>query len=259
MSFFYAPIILLWRHRRLLWRTVRSDMRARYAGSALGLAWMALYPLLFLALYTSALSARTGMAAGPAKAIFVFCGLIPFLGFAESLAGGTASVTSNAQLIKNTLYPIELIPVKSVIVAQGTCIVGTLVLLVGVGVVGKLTWYAPLVIVVWLLQLLLTVGVVWIFACVNTFLRDLQNTVSILILMLMIASPIAYTIDEVPEKMRVILAFNPLYYTITSYQDCLYLGRFPRTLWALALLSVGTFLVGAWFFRRLKTVLADNV
>ena len=258
MSFFYAPVLLLWRHRRLLWRTACSDIRARYAGSALGLVWTALYPLLFLALYTAALSARTGTDAG-SRAILIFCGLIPFLGFAESLAGGTASVTSNAHLIKNTLYPIELIPVKSVIVGQCTCVVGTLLLLAGVGYVGKLTWYAPLVVVVWLLQLIMTIGIVWIFASLNTFLRDLQNTVSILILMLMIASPIAYTIDQVPEKMRAILACNPLYYTITSYQDCLYLGRFPRTLWILALISAGTFLVGAWFFRRLKMVLADNV
>src|SRR5262245_8799959 len=51
MSFLTEPFSLLWRHRRLLIQTTRNDIRARYAGSVLGLAWLVFFPLMFLGVY----------------------------------------------------------------------------------------------------------------------------------------------------------------------------------------------------------------
>jgi lipopolysaccharide transport system permease protein len=95
----------------------------------------------------------------------------------------------------------------------------------------------------------------------NVYLRDLQNIVVILTLVLMMISPIAYTADMVPSNLRPLLGLNPLYYMIVSYQDCLMLGRFPRegVLWVLMGLSGLSFWGGHWFFSRMKGVFSDNV
>lgn len=256
---------MLWRQRLLLFQTTRSDIQARYAGSALGLAWLFFYPLLFLGayavIYIFIFRVRFALFNTNEYVALIFCGLVPFLGFAEALSLGVSSVTSNANLIKNTLFTIELVPVKAVLASQCTQLVGTGMLLVAIALLGRLTSWSLLLPVVWLLQVGFTMGCIWILSSLNVYLRDLQNIVSILTLILMMISPIAYTVDMVPSNLQPFLGLNPLYYLIVAYQDCLMVGRFPRdgVLGILFVMSLGSFCSGYWFFSRMKRVFVDNV
>lgn len=265
MKYGLEPFILLWRHRNLLWQTTRNDIRARYAGSVLGLAWLVVYPMLFLGayafVYLFVFKVRYQLFSENEYVVLIFCGLIPFLGFAEALGMGVSSVTSNANLIKNTLFSIELVPVKTVLTSQSTQVVGTGLLLIALILINRLTVWSLLLPLIWGLQLMFTIGFIWFLACLNVYMRDLQQMVSIMTLILMMISPIAYTADMVPPQLRALLAINPLYYLITAYQDCLMHGRFPHdnVLVVLISMSLISFCGGYWFFTRLKMVFADNV
>ncbi|MBN1866080.1 ABC transporter permease [Candidatus Sumerlaeota bacterium] len=263
-----GPLCLLTKHRAMLCRTTWNEIKARYAGSILGLAWLVFYPLLFLGVYSVFIYILMGKRAGdlsdPAlidQVLLVFCGLIPFIGFAEGLAGGVVSVTQNANLIKNTLFPIELVPVKAVLVGQCTQVVGTAMLLVCLAVFGKLTIWVLVLPLVWLLQIALSVGVAWILSSLNVYFRDLQNIVGVVTLMLMLISPIAWKAVDIPASVLPWMMFNPLYYVIVACQQCLLLGRFPDPilLEVLGVLAVLVFFGGYAFFRRMKRVFADNV
>ena len=191
----------------------------------------------------------------------IFCGLIPFLGFSEALSAGVGSVTQNANLLKNTLFPIDLVPVKAVLVSQCTQVVGTGLLLITIILLGKLTWWALLLPLAWAGQVLFSVGLLWILSSLNVYFRDLQNVVSVAILFLMMTSPIAYTADMVPHSLQPFLKLNPLYYLITCYQDCLMIGQFPRggVLWAWLGIAAAFFCGGYWFFGGMKTLFVDNI
>lgn len=271
-GFLARPLALIWRHRTLLRRTAWNDIKARYAGSVLGLLWLVLFPLLFLSiyalLYLTVYRVKFNLGNSEEYVVFIFCGLIPFIGFSEALAIGTSSVTGNANLIKNTLFPIELIPVRAVLTSQCTQVVGTGMLLVAVGWMGHLTAWAWLLPVIWLLQILFTIGLIWILSSLNVYFRDLQNIVSIMTLMLMMISPIAWTVEMVPKELRAYMGINPLYYLIISYQESLMGatqglvgGHFPRNgvFWGLLIMGLGFFYVGFWFFSRMKRLFADNV
>ncbi len=259
-----APVRAIWRHRRLLARTATSDLRSRYAGSALGITWLVLYPLLMLGAY-AAVQARVNVQQGASMTEFillVFCGLVPFLGFAEALALGTTSVTGNASLIKNTLFPIEMVPVKAVFVSQAAQLVGTGILLAALSIFGKLTVFALLLPVVFGLQLAMTIGVIWIASSLNVFVRDLQQIVGLVTLVLMLISPIGFASDSsAAESLRWLLLPNPLAYAMFCYQDCLVLGRLPSlaNFVPFAAFSAVMFFGGFWFFGRLKRVMTDNV
>ena len=266
MKFFIEPFRLIWRHRWILKQTVATDLRIRYAGLALGLSWMFFYPLLFLGVYALVYNYifRVGsesIGTGMAYVLFIFCGLVPFLGFAESVTGGTSSIITNSKLIRNTLFPVELLPVKAVLVAQGTQVVGTVLLLVALGIAGRLTPWALLLPVLWLLQLMLTIGIAWILSSSCVLLRDLQHAVSLMLLMLMMLSPIAYTADMVPPLLGRLLWLNPLYPIIVSYQDALFKGQCPHVgVLALLLgLACVLFCGGLAYFHRLKRVFVENV
>jgi len=265
MKLLAEPWTLLWRRRGLLLRTAYNDLRARHAGSLLGLAWVPVYPLLLLgcyaAVYVYVFNVRFQLFNSSEYVLLIFCGLIPFLGFSEALGYGVGSVTANTGLIKNTLFPIEMVPVKAVLLGQPTQLTGLVLLLVATAIMGRISVWALMVPAIWVMQMLFTMGVVWILSSLNVYVRDLQSVVSVITLMLMMISPIAYPVEAVPAGLRPFLSLNPLFYIIMAYQDALVLKRAsaPGSLAILATISLVTFYVGYWFFSRLKRAFTDNV
>lgn len=260
------PFALLWKHRRMLFQTTRNELRARYAGSALGLAWLVVYPLLLLGAYASVFvfvlnREPVGLESPIQHVALIFAGLIPFLGFAESLGSGAASVASAPNLIKNTLFPIELVPVKSVLVSQAVQVVGTVILVLALPFLGKLSVWILLVPLIWVLQLMFTIGLIWIVSSASVYLRDIPQIITIVTLMLMMASPIASAARLIEGPLAAISLFNPLYYIIACQQDCMIFGQAPpaHAFFGLCVMGFGMFFLGHWFFDRMKLVLVDNV
>src|SRR5467141_3590678 len=128
-----SALQLLLRYRRILYATTLVEIRSRYIGTAFGLSWAILYPFLFLGLYASVyaliLQVRLEQHTPFEYVLLIFSGLIPFIGFSEVLSGSANSVVSNKHLIKNTMFPIELVPVRSVIASSLSMTVGLVGLL----------------------------------------------------------------------------------------------------------------------------------
>ncbi|MGE5661232.1 MAG: ABC transporter permease, partial [Ignavibacteriales bacterium] len=196
------PFHLIYKYKNLLWQTTKNDIRTRFAGSILGLSWLLIYPLLMLGAYALVYlyiyKVKFHLFDTSEYVVLIFCGLIPFIGFSEALSLGVGSVVSNANLMKNTLFPIELVPVKSVFVSQCTQIIGMIMLLIVLGLLDKWTIWLPFFILIWIFQLLFSIGLIWILSSINVFVRDLQSVVSVVIILIMLISPIAYTEDMVP-------------------------------------------------------------
>ena len=169
----FPAIAIIRTHYRLLWRTTVSDVKARYAGSLLGLGWLLLFPLLLLGcyaiIYVFVFQVKTPQLTTYEYVAMIFCGLVPFLTFADALGNGVSSVTANSNLIRNTLFPIDLIPVKAVLASQSIQAAGLLLLLPLLFSLGKLGVWSSLIIVVWLSQLLFTIGLIWILSSLNVY------------------------------------------------------------------------------------------
>jgi lipopolysaccharide transport system permease protein len=258
-----APFALLAGHRHMLAATTLNDIRARFAGSVLGLTWLIVYPLLLLSAYAAVYLYiyKVRVAAPQEYVVLIFCGLIPFLGISEALGSGVGSITANAHLVKNTLFPIDLIPVKAALSAQCTQLGGTVLLLIALAALHKLSWFALWLVPIWMCQIAFTVGLLWILSSLNIYIRDLQNIISVIIMILMMITPIAYTPDMVPAGLRPFLRLNPLYYLISAYQECLMLGRTPHAgiIIPFAVMALVAFVAGHVFLSRLKLLFADNI
>ena len=256
---------LLWTHRRMLCATTLSDIRARHRGAVLGLVWLVVYPALFLSMYATVLvvilKVRVGILTTPEYILLIFCGLVPFLGFAEALGSGVNAVVGHAGLVKNTLFPIELAPAKVTLASHVTQTVGLAVLTALVVVTGRAGWHLWLVPAVFVLQLGMTLGIVWWLSALNVFFRDLTQLISVIILFLMLASPIGYTEDMIPEGLRALARLNPLYYLIGAYRELMLFDRLPPFgVWGpLVGLTLACFVSGHWVFSRLKPIFGDYV
>jgi len=258
------PLLMMWRYRHILFATTLTDIQGRFRGTVLGLLWSVLYPVLFLALYvvvyTMIFRIRAPGFGTTEYVLIIFCGLIPFLGFSEALGAGVTSVIANKGLIKNTLFPIELIPVKSVLASSVTMIVGLMLLFAALFWHGIVHWSQLAIPLILVLQLIFSIGLLWLLSAVNVFVQDLGQIIAIIILFLMLVSPIAYTHDMIPPELLPFMYPNPLYYLIMLYRDALFLGVLNfEMLLTFSLISIAMLFFGGFVFTRLKPIFADHV
>ncbi len=259
------PIYVIIKYRKILKATAGVDLKAKFAGSLLGTIWVFLYPMLLLMaysfIYIFVLQVRYGQMSEAEYVLLIFSGLIPFLGFTEGLSLSVVSVSSNSSLIKNTLFPVDIIPVKAVILSQSTQLVSFTLLFIALIIYGKLTVFAVFAVPVWFFQVIFGIGVGWVVSCLNVYLKDLQSMINLINMFLMMISPIAYTVDMIPSGLKPFLAINPLYYFISAYQSCLVMGRLPEisVMLTIILLSSVTFVFGFWFFDKMKQIFSDNI
>lgn len=264
-NIFLDPIKMIYRNRTMILQTSFNDIRSRYAGSLLGLAWTVIYPLLFLGCYASVYIFIFQVTYEGLNmyeyVVLIFCGLVPFIGFQDALASGTSCIVANASLMKNTMFPIELVPIKTILGVQTTQIAGTIMMVIALIAVGRASIYTPLVLVMWCLQLMFDIGLVWIVSSINVIARDLQNIIGIVILLLMMMSPIAFSVDRIPDMLKPFLKINPMYYIISAYQDVLIFQRAPRmaTFIPFLVMTIIIFFGGYQFFIKMKKVFIDNV
>lgn len=259
-----SPIKLIYDYRHTLYATTLNDVRGRYIGSTLGLAWMVLYPFLFLSIYavvfTVILRVRLEQYTSIDYVLMIFAGLIPFIGFSEALGASTSAVISNKGLLRNTMFPIDLIPVKAVLGASVTMSVGLVGLVLSLWISGRFFWVQFLIIPIFLLQLIFSIGVGWLISALTVFFRDLVHIIGVVIMFLMLVSPIGYTREMIPPGMKPLMAVNPLYYMIDVYRGVLFFGEVPvSSLLMLTVLAFGFYLLGFFFFNRLKPVFGEYV
>lgn len=252
-------------HRSLLWRIASNELRARYAGSHLGNIWVVLTPALLLVVYAltyvAILRIRLAGLSEWEYVIFIFSGLVPYLMTAEALVNGATSVIANKSVLNNTVFPIDLAPVKVVLNAQATMLTGMTVTLAGGALIGTLRWTVVLLPAIWFLNIVALIGVNWFISLLNVVFRDIQNFLTPLLMIMLIISPIAYTPEIVPDSLKPLIVLNPFAYFVVAYQQVIVLGIAPRPDHGLALLALAfvPFIAGSWFFARAKRVIVDYV
>lgn len=252
-------------HWRLLWRVTKHDLRQRYAGSQLGLGWAMLAPILVLAVYgvvyIEVFRIRVPNLSEAQYVFYVFAGLVPYLVCAEAISLGVTSVITNKAVLNNTVFPIDLTPIKPVLSTQVVMATGLTVVLAGAIATSELHATLVLLPLVWLLNIAWLMGVNWILSVLNVMFRDLQNVITVVLMATLVASPIAYTPDMVPSTLKPLLYLNPMAYFVIAYQQTIMLGEWPSPLrgTVLVVMSIVTFVLGAWFFARVKRVIVDYV
>jgi lipopolysaccharide transport system permease protein len=252
-------------HRRPLWRSTRTEIHGRYAGSLLGTTWIVLAPILLLAIYGVVYLAIYDIRAPDMSStrymLYIFAGLVPYLTTAESLTQGANSIATNRSLLTNTVFPIDLAPVRAVLAALPIALAGSAIILIGAAAAGTLHWTAALLPVVLALHVLALIGLNWFLSLVAVVVRDVLYVLTVVLVMLLVLSPIAYTPSMVPSGWKFVLAINPFAWFVLAYQKILILGTVPSgLLWAgLFGAGVGLFLAGDRFFTWLKRVAMDYV
>jgi len=260
----------LFRYRELFGSLFRRDLRAKYKGSVLGLAWSLANPVLLMLVYLLVFSVfwRAQPAKVPHYWLFLLCGLPAWVFFATSLQAASRSLLENANLIRKVRFPRQLVPLANVaaqLVAFAVMLTIVIVLsLIYEPAARDTVWLAiPLAVLV----VCLAAGVALAVASANAVFRDVEHIVAALLLPWFFLTPVLYSLDSVPGSAahpwleRLIHWGNFVTPAIVSLRDPLFFGKAPPvadTIY-LAVAAVVALGVGAFVFMRVDDRIAVEV
>ncbi|MCG7426866.1 ABC transporter permease [Helcobacillus sp. ACRRO] len=253
------------KERFLLRLLVKKELRVRYRGSVLGMAWSYVKPAAQFLVFFIALGVFLQLNRSmPAYAVYLFSGIVVINLFGEVFGNCTRSISSNAPLVSKIYLPSELFPWSSAVVAIIHFIPQLLVLTVGALVFGwrpGLTEAASFA-AGFAILVIFTVGLGMLAAALNAAFRDVENFVDLIIMIATWASPILYPISLVHKEMGdsilwSLYAHNPLTIVVELFHSAFWRG-YARTAHpspeAQAAIDIGSSVAGLWWFGLLTAI-----
>ena len=253
------------RSRALFANFLKRELTTRYLGSVTGLAWALLHPLALLAVYHFVFTTvfRTGGFAGRSFLLFVAVALWPWLAAQEALQRAVVSIGAYAGLIRKVAFPHELVVYASV---AGTLVLqfaGYLLVLAVLAAFGEPVRFEGLLVAVplWLVLGIAATGVALLLAALQVFIRDVEQILMPVLMILMYLTPILYPLSLVPVTLRPWVAANPFGWLVGRLRDALLDGNLALQ-WGDAVavaVALALFVLGRWTFRRLSPHFEDFV
>lgn len=221
----------IWRRRELLGMLTRRELKARYKDSALGFLWSLARPLTQLLIYYVVVGQFLGAARSIDNfAIYVFAGLTIYTLFSEIVASGTGSILANAGLVKKVYLPREVFPLATIGSSLFNFVIQLAILLVASLLVGTMRPDVSLLFAVGsvLLIIIYAGAFALVLSAANVYLRDIQYLVEVVLLLLMWASPIVYSIEQVssvlPPWALEIFIDNPITLSVLGFHMTFWSG-----------------------------------
>lgn len=267
-----APWRALAGHWGLFFQMLRQEILVSYARSVLGLYWIVLLPVFYVAVFIGVRFVALDKAghqwiqeqSAPQTTLWsafaLTMGLLVFWLASEILTRGPNGVRKHATLATEVKFPLEVLPWVLVGHSVFNFLIRFLLLVVAYLVLAGWPHAGFALMPAMVLPLLtLMVGVAYVFAAVGVFLSDLEYVIQILMTALLLLSGVIFPLAMVPEPFRSILYLNPIAFTIEQVRLVGLDGRSPDWFGLGVLLVVGMIVsgLGYWFFVRTRPRFSD--
>jgi lipopolysaccharide transport system permease protein len=258
----------LFRYRDLFFNLFRRELRVKYRGSALGLVWTLINPIVLMLGYWLLFSILLRAVSIEHYPLFVLSGLVTWMFFQQAVQMSCTSLLGHASLVKQVRFPRQLLPLSVV----ATNLVTMLVMLAVVLPLNLIfipetrsTFWAALPLFIPLAALV--TGFSILLASATVMFRDIEHLVVTVLLPWFILTPIFYTFDQLPgikDHPRIADALyygNPVAPFVEAIRDPLFFGEMPTLGDVTYVVAAATIalLVASLVFRRVDDQLAAQL
>lgn len=247
----------------LLYYFLKKDIKARYAGSGLGVLWTVLMPiiqiLLFWFVFSAVMRSRPYANSQIPYIYFLLSSFFFWLAFSEGLLRASSVIIENADMVKKVAFPNMVLPITVTLSGYIQHMVGFALFIVVYSITTSFSPIIILIIPVLFLQLVFSLGLGMIFSALLPYSRDLGQILGQIMQGVFFLSPIIYSIEAAPEKLKMIFYLNPITYFVSSYHSIILLKEAPPLIHIILilLLSTATFAGGFYMFEKLRNGFAD--
>lgn len=215
------------KYKFLIKQLVGRDFKTKYKRSILGVCWSLLNPILTMAVQYVIFSTifRQSIENFP---LYLLCGSVLFTFFTDSVGNGLMSIVGNASLITKVYIPKYIYPVSKVLSTAINLLLSMIPLLIVVLItkapITKAYWLIPFVV---FCLVLFCIGMSFLLSSAMVFFRDTQFLWGVVTILWMYATPLFYPETIIPEHLRFILDFNPMYHYVTFIRMIMLYGESP--------------------------------
>jgi lipopolysaccharide transport system permease protein len=258
-------IISIWNHRKFIMQNAWRDLRHRYAGSSMGFLWNVINPLFQIILYTLVFSRLMvvripNLSQGFGFAIYLCAGLIPWIGFSETLSRCTNSFLINANYLRKLAIPEQVFVAQDAGSSFLSLMIGMSLLLIICCLLGHYpswSWFGLPVVLILFQGFGFGLGL--LLGVLNTFFRDISQALGLFLQLWFWSTPIVYIETILPPWILTLQHFNPGYLFIHSLHAIIVHHRLPSvTFWfGMLMLALGLPLLGYLVLRKLRSELRD--
>jgi ABC-type polysaccharide/polyol phosphate export permease len=225
----------LFRYPDLFMNLFRRELRVKYKGSLLGLAWTLVNPIVLMVVYTLIFSVLLKAVAVPHFPLFVISGLLTWIFFQSTVQAAPSTLLGHADLVKQVRFPRQLLPLSLVATNLITLFAMLAILLpVNLAIIPatRTTFWAALPLIIPLVGIVS--GIAIMVACANVLFRDVEHLITTILLPWFVATPIFYRFETLAGLRHHVWLVDALHYgnfvapILVAIRDPLFFGKMPR-------------------------------
>ncbi|MGG2971698.1 ABC transporter permease [Geobacillus stearothermophilus] len=255
----------MWQKRKMINELAKQDIKMEYAGTLLGMMWGLINPLLRIGVYWFVFSvgARAGHPVNGAPYIgWLTIGLVAWFFINDAFKLAKNSFRSKRSIIKNTPFPIAILPAEKVLYAYYIHLILLVAILLVMAVAFKsasIYWLQIFYYDFAACMLLIALGSVT--APLVAVSKDFSHFIDTFLVFLFWMTPILWSVDNVQSRLQYIIKLNPIHYIIQGYRDSFFYGVgfwehpvYTLYFWGFVF---ATLVLGNYLFKRMKPVFLD--
>jgi ABC-type polysaccharide/polyol phosphate export permease len=259
MATFIRFVKIFGQHHSLIVELVKREVKLRYRGTWLGFFWSLLNPLIMTVVYTIVFL-YVFRSSIPNFSVYLFCALLPWNWFSESVSSGTECFVSRPGFVRDAIFPIAILPVTTIASSMMNYVFSLPILLIALLAFGvPFSWSLLTLPIIMAVQFLFTLGIIFILGTFNVFFRDLRYIVQNLVMALFFLTPIFYDISNIPASFQLFFKFNPMEHIINDYRSIFYYNTWPD--WGdtgiVVAISLVLIVLGVWAFETHRESFAE--
>jgi lipopolysaccharide transport system permease protein len=254
----------VWQFRDLLFSLAKRDLKLRYKQTAIGVAWVALQPLMGAGVFAFVFGSVAGMSAPGQLSYFLFsyAGLLGWNVFSGTLSKVGGSLVGNSHLISKVFFPRLVLPLSILPSTLLDFAVASVML------VALMIWFAQppfwglVLLPVWMAMLLaLAMAIGLTISALAVWYRDVIYVMPVILQIVLYASPVAYGVERVPEHLRFWYFLNPVSAPLQAFRwSILGVGELPMQELAISAgISAALLVFGVVNFKRMERRFADII
>lgn len=254
----------IWHYRELAFNFAKRDVTVRYKQTRIGFGWAIIAPIINVFVMTFIFGNLAGLSSDGSAPyyIMVYAGSIPWGSFSKGVNSASCTFITNSAIMKKVYYPRIISPIGAALAHILDSLISMSVLVAMMLILG----YYPSVkflLFPFFLILCLTLGTFLglFLSSFNVKWRDLAQIIPFILSIGQYLTPVAYSIDSIPEKLRILYSLNPATGVVNAFKWCIikdmpfdYFSFIIAIVWIAILIPLGLHL-----FRKTERTFVDIV
>ncbi len=255
----------LYKNRKLALQLGKNDFKNRFANTSLGSIWGFLQPFVFMMMYVVVFQfifKQTGPEGAP-YVVWFMPGMAMWMCISDGIMGASSSIRAYAYLVKKVVFPIDIIPIISLI---GNSFVAIFLFAIASGICIIYGFMPNLLMIIYIIfaTYCFLIAFTRFTSAVSTLVPDFSNLLGIIIQLFFWSTPIVWNLSMIAQHHTIlrIIECIPFTYLVTGFRNCFMEGNivtqghgiYTIIFW---IITIVMFLWGNYIFKKNKKDFAD--